>query len=45
MAHCSANAIVTRIAAADDDDIFPFGIDVVIILQLRIKERCGVELD
>lgn len=44
MTHRGTNTVVTSIAAADDNNVLAFRIDVFAILKLRIKERLGVHL-
>lgn len=42
MTHGGTDAIIASVTSSDDYDILAFGIDIMTILQLRVKERLRV---
>ena len=44
VAHGGTNTVVTRVAAADDDDVLALRTDVGVVLELGVEKRLGVQL-
>jgi hypothetical protein len=44
VSHRSTDTIVTGITTTNDDDVFPFGVDVIAVFELGIQKRLRVQL-
>ena len=45
VAHGGTDTVVARVATTNDDDVLALRVDVATVLQLRVEQRLGVELE